>query len=277
MGASGTQVITIPSIAELKEKNIQDDFEEAVEMWMEGSVQGQDLKEGEEYEVYFGDYEIAFTLVKNGDKFVVNAVKVEQDLDETLKINETEILNEEESSFNVEIPDWLTSKLEQVHTKPGQGSIFAKPIKSVMDLVKSHLTKMNPKEVDKIANSTLGTVSFNVSGIGYDLVLPMEKAKTLKDAQQVEVEKVEDSNKINVPAIKTSEDVKNFSTGLLTIIVRPKKDDSGNVLKGQYIVLSAFPGNPEIPKTSKWNGKFAVIIPNSQLNESIRKIVREGF
>jgi hypothetical protein len=77
MGASGAQFITIPSIAELEEKNIQNDFEEAVEMWMEGSVQGQDLKEGEEYEVYFGDYEVAFTLAKNGDKFVVNSVKVE--------------------------------------------------------------------------------------------------------------------------------------------------------------------------------------------------------
>ena len=102
---------------------------------------------------------------------------------------------------------------------------------------------MNPQEVEKIANTT-GTVSLDSSGIGYDLVLPMDKAKALKDAQQVEVEKVEGPNKIKVPAIKTSEDMGTFSTGKLTIIVRPKKDESGNVLKGEYIVLSAFPGNP---------------------------------
>jgi hypothetical protein len=63
----------------------------------------------------------------------------------------------------------------------------------------------------------------------------------------------------------------------LTIIVRPKKDEAGNPLNGQYIVLSAFPGNPDIPRASEWGGKYAVIIPNSSLNESIRKIVREGF
>jgi hypothetical protein len=176
-------------------------------------------------------------------------------------------------NFDVEVPDWLISKLEQVHTKPGQGSIFAKPINSVLEILKSHLSKMNPQEVEKIANST-GTVSLDSSGIGYDLVLPMDKAKILKDAQQVEVEKVEGPNKIKVPAIKTSEDIGAFSTDKLTIIVRPKKDDLGNVLNGQYIVLSAFPGNPDIPRASEWGGNYAVIIPNAQMNESIRKIVR---
>tara|TARA_R110000868_G_scaffold105774_7_gene290384 strand:+ start:129 stop:1808 length:1680 start_codon:yes stop_codon:yes gene_type:complete len=189
-------------------------------------------------------------------------------------------MNEEDANvaveFDIEVPEWLAGKLEQVHTKPGQGSIFAKPIKSVLELVKSHLSKINPQEVEKIANST-GTVSLDSSGIGYDLVLPMDKAKTLKDAQQVEVETIEGPNKIKVPAIKTSEDMGTFSTGKLTIVVRPKKDESGNVLKGQYIVLSAFPGNPDIPRASEWGGKYAVIIPNAQMNESIRKIVRESF
>jgi len=86
MGASGTQSIIIPSISGLEEKNIQDDFEEAVEGWVEGSLQGQDLKVGQEYEVYFENYEVAFKLDKKGDKFVVIDVDVKQDLDE----NETE-------------------------------------------------------------------------------------------------------------------------------------------------------------------------------------------
>jgi len=255
---------------------IEDDSNTEYNEYDEGTVEGNVSFNGNEI-VSFSSHDDGYGF-RYDSEINVNALKlIAQGLLKELNGNN---LNEEEGDvaveFDVEVPDWLVGKLEQVHTKPGQGSIFAKPIKSVLELVKSHLSKMNPQEVEKIANST-GTVSLDSSGIGYDLVLPIDKAKTLKDAQQVEVEKIEGPNKIKVPAIKTSEDMGAFSTGKLTIIVRPKKDDSGNVLKGQYIVLSAFPGNPDIPRASEWGGKYAVIIPNAQMNESIRKIVREGI
>jgi len=31
-----------------------------------------------------------------------------------------------------------------------------------------------------------------------------------------------------------------------------------------YSLLTAFPGNPDIPKASEWGSKYAVIIPDSK-------------
>ena len=167
----------------------------------------------------------------------------------------------------VEIPTWLENKLEDVHTKPGQGSIFSKSIKDVLKLAQDTLDKS--KDVDKIANST-GTLTIKSPGIGYNLVLPIEQAKKLPGAKESEVEKIEGPNKIKVPAITTSAPLTQFKSDELTIIVRPKKDEAGTIIPNEYIVLSAFPGDPSIPRASEWGGKYAVIIPSGEgeLNEN---------
>jgi len=161
----------------------------------------------------------------------------------------------------VEIPTWLKSKLEDVHIKPGQGSIFSKSIDIVLELAQDALDKES--NIDKIANST-GTLTIKSPGIGYNLVLPIEQAKKLPGAKEVEVEKTEGPNKIKVPAITTTAPLTQFKSDELTIIVRPKKDTTGTILPNEYIILSAFPGDPLIPRTSEWNGKYAVIIPNKK-------------
>jgi hypothetical protein len=160
----------------------------------------------------------------------------------------------------VEVPAWLKGKLEDVHVKPGQGSIFAKSVDEILKLAQNLLDKTNPKELDKIANST-GTLTMNVPGAGYNLVLPIEQAKKLPGAQESEVEKQEGPNKVKVPAITTTAPLTQFKTNELTVIVRPKKDEAGAVIPNEYIVLSVFPGDPDIPRASEWNGKYAVIIP----------------
>ena len=171
-----------------------------------------------------------------------------------------------ESQYNkllkevVEIPSWLEGKLKDVHTKAGQGSIFAKPLDYVLKQAQDALDKSS--DLDKIANGS-GTLTIKSPGIGYNLVLPIEKAKQLPNAQMSETEKVEGPNKINVPLVKTSAATDEFKTDELTIIVRPKKDEAGNVLPGEYIVLSIFPGDPDIPRASEWNGKYAVIMPDA--------------
>ena len=81
----------------------------------------------------------------------------------------------------VEVPTWLKGKLEDVHTKPGQGSIFAKSIDDVLKLAQSALDKET--NIDKIANST-GTLTINSPGIGYNLVLPIDKAKALPGSKE---------------------------------------------------------------------------------------------
>ena len=161
----------------------------------------------------------------------------------------------------VEVPTWLKGKLEDVHVKPGQGSIFAKPVDQILKLAQSLLDKTNPKELDKIANST-GTLTMNVPGAGYNLVLPIDQAKKLPGAKETEVEKIEGPNKIKVPAITTTAPLTQFKSDELTIIVRPKKDEAGAIIPNEYIVLSAFPGDPSIPRASEWGKKYAVIIPN---------------
>jgi len=168
----------------------------------------------------------------------------------------------------VEVPSWLAGKLEDVHTKPGQGSIFAKSISDVLKLAQGALDKES--NIDKIANST-GTLTIKSPGIGYNLVLPIEQAKKLPGAKESEVEKVEGPSKIKVPAITTTAPLTQFTTDELTVIVRPKKDESGAVIPNEYIVLSAFPGDPSIPRASEWGGKYAVIIPGkkNEINEGM--------
>ena len=180
-----------------------------------------------------------------------------------------------ENSINeaVEIPSWLKGKLEDVHTKPGQGSIFAKSIDDVLKIAQDALDK--EQNIDQIANST-GTLTISSPGIGYNLVLPIGKAKQLPGAQESETEKVEGSSRIKVPAITTSAPISQFKTDELTVIVRPKKDESGAVIPNEYIVLSAFPGDPTIPRSSEWSGKYAVIIPGKKdieetVNEALAK------
>ena len=171
----------------------------------------------------------------------------------------------------VEVPAWLAGKLEDVHTKPGQGSIFAKSIADVLKIAQDALDKES--NIDKIANST-GTLTIKSPGIGYNLVLPIEKAKALAGAKESEVEKVEGPNKIKVPAITTNAPLTQFKTDDLTVIVRPKKDESGAVIPNEYIVLSAFPGDPTIPRASEWGGKYAVIIPGGK---DIEEVVNEAL
>jgi hypothetical protein len=163
----------------------------------------------------------------------------------------------------VEVPSWLAGKLEDVHTKPGQGSIFAKSISDVLKLAQDALDK--EQNIDKIANST-GTLTIKSPSIGYNLVLPIDKAKALPGAKESEVEKIEGPNRIKVPAITTTAPMDQFKTDQLTVIVRPKKDESGAVIPNEYIVLSAFPGDPSIPRASEWGGKYAVIIPSGKLD-----------
>jgi len=173
----------------------------------------------------------------------------------------------------VEVPTWLAGKLEDVHVKPGQGSIFAKSISDVLKLAQDALDK--EQNIDKIANST-GTLTIKSPGIGYNLVLPIDKAKLLPDAKESEVEKIEGPNKVKVPAITTTAPLTHFKTDDLTVIVRPKKDESGAVIPNEYIVLSAFPGDPSIPRASEWDGKYAVIIPGGKAEISEAELSMAG-
>lgn len=180
-----------------------------------------------------------------------------------------ELYEQEETTADpqVEFPEWLENKLRTVHGEPGQGSIFADP-NSVKDAVLD-VIEQNKDRIAEVA-STTGTIKTDVSGIGYDLVIPTEEARELADAVMGETEKVEGPNRFRVPMVRTSAPLSDFATDQLTVVVRPKKDQSGAVIPNQYIILSAFPGK-DLPRTSEWNGKYAVVIPeqSAQTEENL--------
>ena len=160
----------------------------------------------------------------------------------------------------------VKKKLIDVHTKPGEGSIFAKPIEEVVDVIQRAI-KDNSANIERVATTT-GALKLNVPNIGYDLVLPVTEASKLSRVQKIEsgVEKTEGPNKINVPAFYTSAPLQQFNTDQLTVIIRPKKDESGTILPNEFIILSAFPGK-DLPRISEWNNKYAVIIPQSSTQQ----------
>lgn len=173
----------------------------------------------------------------------------------------------------IQFPDWLKQKLQRVHGQPGQGSVFAKPIDEVENIVKNIISKT--PNIAEIASGA-GTIPAKVPGVGYDLVKPTEQLANLQVVSKETVEKEEGKGTIQVPAVKVADGLDKFKTDDLTIVVRPMKDDAGNVLPNQYIILSAYPGNPNIPRASEWGGKYAVVIPNIQVQkESKMKITKE--
>jgi len=264
-GSDGAQTLMIPN--DLGEIDTND-FVTALEFAIDGGMSGRDYEVGEEYNLNVVDQDgddptktVYFKFKQKGEDLEVDPSSIRIETDESL-INEA-----------VEVPTWLKGKLEDVHTKPGQGSIFAKSVDDVLKLAQGALDK--EQNIDQIANST-GTLTIKSPGIGYNLVLPIEKAKQLPGAQESEVEKAEGPNKVKVPAITTTAPLTQFKTDELTVIVRPKKDESGAVIPNEYIVLSAFPGDPTIPRASEWGGKYAVIIPGKKdieetVNEALAK------
>ena len=174
----------------------------------------------------------------------------------------------EQASATIHFMDWLIDKTDRVHSKPGQGSIFAKPTKEVVEIVKKLAASAG--DVDKIANST-GVLSSKVPGIGYDLVARVVDGKPVDpqgnpiEGQLTKVNKEEGRDSVSVNAIVTDHPLEAFKTDDLTVIVRPMKDAEGNVLPGQYIILSAFPGTTGADdRASEWGDKYVVVVPKSK-------------
>ena len=195
-----------------------------------------------------------------------------------LDLNENllEVTNQIPSNDNIIIliSDYVKKHIME-HNKPGVGSIFKTGI-SENDIIKM-VTNIAPK-----VSGDGGAYELKQSGIGYDLVLPIEKAKTLKNAKEGKVEKQEGPNKVKVPSITTSQPSSDFSTNKISLIIRKSnpqylpddvknnKDIKKKIEEGKcYSLLTAFPGNPDIPRASEWKGKYAVVIPNGEgsLNE----------
>ena len=159
--------------------------------------------------------------------------------------------------------DWAKGHIVRGHKEPGKGSIFAE-----FDLT---LIGNAVSLIDVDENNAVYTV--NVPNVGYDLVLPMREALLLPDAQKVDVSKEERDGEIIVTGIQTSEPLESFLQDKLSVVIRPttsleyvpddiKEQVATAVEQGRaYSVLSAWPGRGDVPPSSQWENKWAVVIP----------------
>jgi len=157
------------------------------------------------------------------------------------------------------------------HNQFGSGSVFKEGITD--EDINSFVNMV-------IENNELGeggAFEIEVPGIGYDLVKPYDEAISYDNAQESTTIKKEGPNEIEVPLINTSQSEDDFKTNRLTLIIRPSNPnllpedvkEDGNIMdminQGKvYSLLTAFPGNPNIPRASEWNGEFAVIVPTKE-------------
>lgn len=173
----------------------------------------------------------------------------------------------------------FTKKHILEHARPGKGSVFGNV--SLSDVRKA-VSKISSANFRKEGGP--GLVTLNIKNAGYNLVeTSAEIEKKYGVIKKVEVTKLERNDKIKVPAYIVNNSLNQFQTNLFTVIIRPSnpdylpeplKKDTGvqqDIQSGKsFSVLTAFPGDPNVPVTSEWkNSGHAIIIPDSGANADI--------
>ena len=183
------------------------------------------------------------------------------------KINESTDLVGSSNGNLIIVSDYVKNHIKE-HNELGVGSIFKKGITEmeILNMIERIKNEVNPSQ---------SAYQIKVPRIGYNLVLPYDEAMSLEEAVESATEKKEGPNTITVPLVQTIQPLSDFSTDDLTFIVRPsnpqflpedvkmdlevmKKIEEGKC----YSLLTAFPGDPDIPKASEWNGMYAVVVPS---------------
>ena len=266
-----------------REEDIEDNFKDIINAGVNIKYEGW---EAAEFDDYLGYINIDLKSLNNA----IKNHKLNYYIDEHDSVISKTLKESKESNPIIIFPDWLEEKIEQVHTKIGQGSIFSKSIANikniVLDTVKSH------SNLDEISKTT-GIIQIDVPNIGYDLVCTKKMLNTLNIKNKKTVEKYEGNTPITVNAVIVNDSIEKFSTNTLTIIVRPAKDSSGNIELNKYIILSVYPGNISAPRASEWGDDYFVIIPikqnsieenkpykknnNQLIKKIIKSIIKEEF
>ena len=169
------------------------------------------------------------------------------------------------------ISDYVKNHIKD-HNQFGSGSVFKEGITD--EDINSFVNMV-------IENNELGdggAFEIEVPGIGFDLVKPYDEAMSYDNAEESTTIKKEGPNEIEVPLVRTSQSEDDFISDRLTLIIRPSNPnflpedvkEDGDILnminQGKvYSLLTAFPGNPNIPRASEWGGQFAVIVPTKEI------------
>ena len=165
------------------------------------------------------------------------------------------------------ISDYIKNHIKE-HNQFGMGSTFREGITD---------EEINSFVEEVIYENELGEgglFELNIPNVGFDLVLPYEEVINLDGAEESVTIKKEGKNEIEVLLIKTSQSADDFKTNRLTLVIRKSnpqflpddvKEDEEILEKindGKvYSLITAFPGNPNIPRVSEWNGEYAIVVP----------------
>ncbi len=167
------------------------------------------------------------------------------------------------------VSDYVKNHIK-THNDFGLGSVFREGIsdEEILEYVKQVVNENELKDG--------GFFEVEVPLIGYDLVRPYEEAINYPDADESVAIKKERELDIEVPLIKTSLYSDEFTTDILTMLISKSNPDflpadvkndeeiKNGIREGKvYSLITAFPGK-NIPKASKWNGEYAVIVPRKK-------------
>jgi hypothetical protein len=185
-------------------------------------------------------------------------------------IKESTNITETPNNEVVLISDYVKNHIKD-HNKFGGGSTFREGITDE-EIISFVNQVINNQEL-----GDGGAFEIEVPEIGFDLVLPYEEAVNLENVEESVTIKKEGPNEIEVPLVKTSQSSEDFKTNRLTLIIRKsnpqflpddvKEDEEllNKINDGKvYSLLTAFPGNPNIPRASEWNGQYAVVVPKKE-------------
>jgi hypothetical protein len=178
------------------------------------------------------------------------------------------------------VSDYVKNHIKD-HNQFGSGSVFKEGITD--EDINSFVNMV-------IENNELGeggAFEIEVPGIGFDLVKPYDEAMSYDNAEESTTIKREGPNEIEVPLVRTSQSEDDFMSDRLKLIIRPSNTnflpedvkEDGDIMnminQGKvYSLLTAFPGNPNIPRASEWGGQFAVIVPTKEIMEKKYELTR---
>ena len=188
-----------------------------------------------------------------------------------LLIESTEKINIPNGQI-VLISDYVKSHIKE-HNQFGMGSTFREGITD------EEINSFVEYVVNENELGDGGLFELDVPNIGFDLVIPYNEAINLDNAEEFSAIKKEGKNEFEVPLIKTSQSEDDFKTNRLTLVIRKSnqqflpddvKEDEEVLQKindGKvYSLITSFPGNPNIPRVSEWNGEYAIIVPQKDIN-----------
>lgn len=183
-----------------------------------------------------------------------------------LLVESTEKISNDNGEI-VLISDYIKNHIKE-HNQFGMGSTFREGITD--DEIYSFVEEVLSE--NELGDG--GLFELDVPNVGFDLVIPYNEAINLDNAEEFSAIKKEGKNEFEVPLIKTSQSEDDFKTNRLTLVIRKSnpqflpddvKEDEEILEKindGKvYSLITAFPGNPNIPRVSEWNGEYAIVVP----------------